>query len=351
MLLPLDRTRANRIDRGANKPTRRSFLETSLKAGVVSVALPAFGRAAFSEPVQPLEAFELDVSFLQWLERPRRSNAQSLCARPKSLRIRLRRSGLRESLHRSDWHRNRRLDRLSFVRQRHRRYQTHRRTHQPCGNYPDRTQPRHRWSQCRSVADAALLLGVLSSIDPDDPATKARPTNLPSDYTQFLDRSGLRGARIGVVRASYNFTESTGSVFSAAVEAMRHEGALLIDPVEVPSAEKFMDSELQVLLHEFKADLNSFLAAALNVPVHSLKDIIDFNEAHSDRELQFFGQDLFLNAEKKGPLTDEAYVRALAKNHRCARMEGIDAAMGQISPRRPSGHDRRSFVAHRSDQR
>ena len=182
---------------------------------------------------------------------------------------------------------------------------------------------------CRTVADAALLLGALSGADLDDPATKARPADLPSDYTPFLDRAGLRGARIGVLRRSYDFTESTAGVFSAALDAMKHEGAVLIDPVQIDSMGKFDDSELQVLLYEFKADLNAFLAGAPNAPVHSLNDIIVFNQAHSDRELQFFGQDLFLKAQKKGPLTDEAYVRALAKNHRLTRTEGIDAAMDQ----------------------
>jgi len=180
---------------------------------------------------------------------------------------------------------------------------------------------------CRTVADAAVLLGVLSSADPDDPATKSRPADLPSEYTQFLDRAGLRDARLGVLRKSYDFTDSTAAVFSAALEAMKHEGAVLIDPVEIASLDKFNDSELEVLLYEFKADLNAFLAAAPNAPVHSLQEIIAFNQAHSDRELQFFGQDLFLKAQKKGPLSDQAYVNALAKNHRLARAEGIDWAM------------------------
>jgi amidase len=180
---------------------------------------------------------------------------------------------------------------------------------------------------CRTVTDAAILLGALSSADPNDPATKSRPADLPSDYTQFLDRAGLHGARIGVVRKSYDFTESTADIFSTALDAMKHEGAVLIDPVEIASLDKFNDSELEVLLYEFKADLNAFLAAAPNAPVHSLNDVIVFNQAHSDRELQFFGQDLFLKAQKKGPLSEQAYVTALEKNHRLTRTEGIDAAM------------------------
>jgi amidase len=110
---------------------------------------------------------------------------------------------------------------------------------------------------------------------------------------------------------------------------MKHEGAVLIDPVEIPSLGKFDDSEMDVLLYEFKADLNAFLAAAPNAPVHSLQDVIAFNEAQHERELQYFGQDLFLKAQKKGPLTDQAYIQALAKNHRLTRTEGIDAVMDQ----------------------
>jgi len=180
---------------------------------------------------------------------------------------------------------------------------------------------------CRTVADAAVFLSALSSADPADSATKARPSNLPADYTQFLDRAGLRGARIGVIRKSYDFTESVADVFSAALYAMKREGAVLIDPVEIASLGKFDDSELDVLLYEFKADLNAYLAAVPNAPVRTLKDIIAFNETQHDRELQYFGQDLFAKSQKKGPLTDQAYINALAKNHRLTRTEGIDAVM------------------------
>jgi amidase len=177
---------------------------------------------------------------------------------------------------------------------------------------------------CRTVADAAVLLGALSSADP---ATPARPSKLPSDYTQFLDRAGLRSARIGVVRKSYDFTDSVADVFGSALYAMKQEGAVLIDPVEIPSLGKFEDSEMEVLLYEFKADLNAYLAAEPHAPVHSLQDIIAFNQAQRESELQYFGQDLFIKAQKKGPLTDQSYLNALAKNHRLTRMEGIDAVM------------------------
>ncbi len=180
---------------------------------------------------------------------------------------------------------------------------------------------------CRSVADAAALLGALSGADPDDGATKARPAERPSDYTQYLDRAGLRGARIGVVRRSYDFTECAAGVLSAALFAMKSEGAVLVDPVEIASLGKFDDSEMDVLLYEFKADLDAYLAAAPNAPVHSLKQIIEFNEQNREAELNYFGQDLLVKAQKKGPLTEKSYLDALARNHLLTRDQGIDAAM------------------------
>jgi len=180
---------------------------------------------------------------------------------------------------------------------------------------------------CRTVADAAALLGALSGGDSHDPVRKTRPESLPSDYTQFLDQGGLRGARIGVVRKSYGFTESVADILSAALYAMKHEGAVLIDPLEIPSLGKFDDSEMDVLLYELKTDLNAYLAGAPGAPVQSLQDIIAFNEAQRDRELQYFGQDLFIKSQKKGPLSDQAYLNALTKNHRLTRTEGIDAMM------------------------
>jgi amidase len=180
----------------------------------------------------------------------------------------------------------------------------------------------------RTVADAAALLGALAGADPDDSATKVPGRKAAADYTKFLDRAGLRGARIGVVNKSYDFSESVASVLRAALDAMKHEGAVLVDPVEIASLGKFDDSELDVLLYEFKHDLNAYLGSAgPHVPVHSLKEVIAFNEEYADKELAYFGQDLFVKAEKKGPLTDKAYEDALAKNHRLARAEGIDAVM------------------------
>jgi amidase len=182
----------------------------------------------------------------------------------------------------------------------------------------------------RCVADAAMLLGALAAggADPDDAATKAPERKTAADYTRFLNRGGLKGARIGVVRKANDFDESIASVLSDAYDAMKHEGAVLIDPVKIASLGKFDQSELDVLLYELKHDLNAYLASAgPHVPVRSLKEVIAFNEQFADREMAYFGQDLFEKAEKKGPLTEKAYVDALAKNHLLTRTQGIDAVM------------------------
>ena len=180
----------------------------------------------------------------------------------------------------------------------------------------------------RTVADVAMLLGALAGADPADSATKVPGRKAETDYTKFLDRGGLRGARIGVVHKSYDFSESVAGVLRAALDALKHEGAVLIDPVEIASLGKFDDSELDVMLYEFKHDLNAYLdSAGPSAPVHSLKQVIEFNQEHAERELAYFGQDLLVSAEKKGPLTDKAYEDALAKNHRLTQTEGIDAVM------------------------
>jgi amidase len=181
---------------------------------------------------------------------------------------------------------------------------------------------------CRTVADAAILLGAMAGIDPADSATEASRGKAQADYTKFLDRGGLRGARIGVVRKFFDFNDGFGPLMETLLDVMKREGAVLVDPVEIESIGKFDKSELEVLEYEFKADLNAYLAAAgPGVSVHSLKEIIEFNERNREKEMPFFGQDLLVKSEAKGPLTDKAYLDALEKNHRLTREEGIDAAM------------------------
>ena len=182
---------------------------------------------------------------------------------------------------------------------------------------------------CRTVADAAALLSALAGIDADDVATRAPSRKASADYTKFLDRGGLRGARIGVVRKLFDFSEKLAPVMKAALDAMKSEGAVLVDPVEIASLGKFDGSENIVLQYEFKADLNKYLAQFSNAPVHSLKEIIEFNDRNHDKELLYFGQDIMVHCEARGPLTDKVYLDALAKNHRLARQQGIDAVMDQ----------------------
>jgi amidase len=167
----------------------------------------------------------------------------------------------------------------------------------------------------RTVAEAALLLGVLAG----------------KDYGAALDPTGLRGARIGVAREKFwGFSEAGEQLIEAAIEDMKRAGAEVIDPADIPTAGKFDDSEGEVLSYEFKADLNAYLAGlGPRAAVHSLADVIDFNERQRDREMLFFGQDLMIKAQTKGPLTSQPYLDALEKNHRMARTEGIDAVMSK----------------------
>jgi amidase len=177
----------------------------------------------------------------------------------------------------------------------------------------------------RTVRDAAIMLGVIAGADPRDAATADSAGKVEADYTRFLDANGLRGARIGVARKYLGFSDAVDALMTNAVDAMKRQGAVIVDPVELVGDP---EGEFDVLLYEFKADLNAYLAGlGPKAPVKSLADIIAFNDAHKDQEMPFFGQDIMIKAQAKGPLTDKAYVDALAKNHKSSRDEGIDATM------------------------
>jgi amidase len=183
----------------------------------------------------------------------------------------------------------------------------------------------------RSVADAAALLSVLAGVDPQDPASAAARGHIESDYTKFLDPNGLRGAHIGVVRKYAGFNTDVDRLLDEAIAAMKHAGSEVVDPVEIPTIGKFDDAELQVLLFEFKDDLNRYLTwLGASTPVHSLADIIKFNDAHREQEMPYFGQDLMIQSEAKGPLTTPEYLKALDDCRRQSRTEGIDAAMDKF---------------------
>jgi amidase len=182
----------------------------------------------------------------------------------------------------------------------------------------------------RTVADAATVLGALTGVDPRDEATNESRGKSHTDYTKFLDAAGLKGARLGVARNFFGFNERVDKLMNECIEAMKREGAVIIDPANITTSGKFDDSELEVLLYEFKADLNAYLASlGGKAPVRSLKEIIEFNEKNKDKEMPYFGQDIMIRAEAKGPLTSKAYLAALAKNHRLSRTLGIDATMAK----------------------
>lgn len=183
----------------------------------------------------------------------------------------------------------------------------------------------------RTVADAAALLGVLAGVDPDDAATAAAGGHIEADYTKFLDPNGLKGARIGVARTKFfGYSAVTDKLVQAAIDAMKQAGAVIVDPADIPHAGEYDDAEFTVLLYEFKADLNAYLAGlGAQAPNKTLADLIAWNDRNHDRELAYFGQEIFTMAQDKGPLTDDAYIEALAHCRRLSRTEGLDAVFAK----------------------
>ncbi|HEV7517721.1 MAG TPA: amidase [Thermoanaerobaculia bacterium] len=183
----------------------------------------------------------------------------------------------------------------------------------------------------RTVADAAILLGAMTGVDERDTATRESRGKGLSDYAKFLDPHGLKGARIGVARKKlFGYSAPTDHVIEAALAVLKDQGAILVDPADIATVGKFDDTELLVLLYEFKADLNKYLAElGPGAPVHTLAEIIEWNRKNREREMPFFGQEIMLMAEKKGPLTSAEYKKALAKNHLLSRAKGIDATLAK----------------------
>ncbi len=182
----------------------------------------------------------------------------------------------------------------------------------------------------RTVADAAAVLGALVGVDPRDQATAASAGKAHKDYTKFLDAQGLKGARIGVVRKEFGFNDRVDALMEEALEVMKRQGAEIVDPANIATLGKFGKTELVVLEYEFKADLNAYLAGlGPSAPAHTLADLIEFNRKHAQEEMPYFGQELFISSQKRGPLTDKEYLDALAKNHLLTRKEGIDAIMDE----------------------
>ena len=181
----------------------------------------------------------------------------------------------------------------------------------------------------RTVTDAAILLGALAGPDPRDPATDLSRGHVAPDYTRFLDPNGLRGARIGVLRGPFaGYHPEVDRLYQQALDAMKSAGATVVDEVKLPHNGEYDADEGTVLSYEFKADLNAYLAdLGPAAPRKTLAEIIAFNDGHRDRVMPWFGQEEFLKAESRGPLSDKAYRSARAKCVRLSRKEGIDAAM------------------------
>lgn len=180
----------------------------------------------------------------------------------------------------------------------------------------------------RTVKDAAYLLGVMTGADSADEITVTRSGQQLGDYVKFLAADGLNGARIGIARQYFGFHPGVDTIMEQAVEVMKNAGAVIIDPVEIKTYGDFGSASFEVLLYEFKADLNKYLGGLdKTAEIHSLEELIEYNKTNASKEMPFFGQDLLEMAQKKGSLDSKEYKIALEKAKRLAGPEGIDAAL------------------------
>ncbi len=184
---------------------------------------------------------------------------------------------------------------------------------------------------CRTVADAALLLAAIAGVDASDASTRESTGKGASDFSKSLDPKGLDGARIGVPRKGlFGQSPEADRLIEAAIGDMKKLGAVIVDPADIATVRDVNESEFEVLLYEFKADLNAYLwALGTRARHHTLTELIAFNEKNRDREMPYFGQEIFEKAEAKGPLTEKEYLDALAKDLRLSRKEGIDKTMDE----------------------
>ncbi|HPF51894.1 MAG TPA: amidase [Draconibacterium sp.] len=180
---------------------------------------------------------------------------------------------------------------------------------------------------CRNVSDAAILLGALAEFDPNDAETHIEKGTILSDYTSFLKADGLKGKRIGIASQMVPTDNNVRLLFDQAVQDLKEAGAEVIENVEFENNRKWGEPSYQVLLYEFKADLNKYLAEHPTAPLKSLEEIIEFNKNNADKEMPWFGQEIFEEAQKKGDLTSEEYLEALKNSKLYAGKEGIDKVM------------------------
>lgn len=183
----------------------------------------------------------------------------------------------------------------------------------------------------RTVADAATLLAAVTGNDPRDEITKSSAGKSHKDYTQFLDKNGLKGARIGIGRQFFGFHEKVDVLMEQAIKDMEAQGAEMIEIERViPRHEDLGEAGYYVLLYEFKAGLNAYLKGlGADAPVKSLAGLIAFNKANSDKEMPYFMQEILENAEKQGDLNAQEYKESLALMLRLNREEGIDKVMDE----------------------
>jgi amidase len=180
----------------------------------------------------------------------------------------------------------------------------------------------------RTVADAAILLGALAGTDDRDPATAEASTKAEKDYSRCLDVNAIRGARLGVARSFFGAHPKVDELMESALGQLKRLGAELVEGITLKKSAELEKAEGEVLHYEMKADMNAYLASlGPQAPIRTLKEIIEFNKGHKEAELVWFGQEELIASEAKGPLTDKAYLDALATCKRLAQTEGIDAAM------------------------
>jgi amidase len=179
----------------------------------------------------------------------------------------------------------------------------------------------------RTVKDAAILLGALAEFDINDAETQLEKGEIFSDYTQFLNSVDLSGIRIGIASQMLPDNRKVKALFDAAVEALKSKGAEITEDVKFENIRKWGNPSYQVLLYEFKADLNKYLQEHPEASVKSMEEIIEFNKNNAEREMPWFDQEIFEEAQAKGDLTTKEYLKALEECKRFAGKEGIDAVM------------------------
>jgi amidase len=182
----------------------------------------------------------------------------------------------------------------------------------------------------RSVRDAAILLGAMAGPDAKDPASAAAGGRFESDYLRYLDADGLRGARLGIARRFFADNAPLNAYLDRCVSLLAKAGATLVDPADLPMHGEWVAPELEVLLYEFKADLNAYLKRIPPaLPVHNLSELIRFNSEQSARELALFDQELLRQADAKGDLNSADYLKARQVCLEATRTNGIDSVLAE----------------------